>query len=249
MPELHLFARVSSTNDVVRRRAAAGAPARTTAIAETQTDGRGQHGRRWDSPPAASLLMSVLLRPPAIEALGTTPIRVGSAVARAIEECTGIDVRIKWPNDLIVDGRKIGGILCEASTSAAGAAIVAGIGINVTQQAHDFPQAITATAISLRQAGAASVDRGALAGAVLHALAGHEDRIAAPLEEAELQAFAARDALHGAAVVLDDGRTGIAAGITADGELRVRTDAGTISVHTKTVRTTGVRDVAHERAP
>ncbi|MGH7443531.1 MAG: biotin--[acetyl-CoA-carboxylase] ligase, partial [Longimicrobiales bacterium] len=95
MPELHLFARVSSTNDVLRARAAAGAPAGAVAIADSQTAGRGQHGRSWDASPSLSLLMSVLLRPRSGEALGAAPIRAGLALARALEDAAELDVRLK----------------------------------------------------------------------------------------------------------------------------------------------------------
>ena len=242
-----MFASVGSTSDVLRERAAAGAGAGAVAIAEQQTEGRGQHGRRWLAPPGSSLLMSVLLRASTGEALAAAPLRIGLAVAQAVEERTGVDVRLKWPNDLLVADRKVGGILCEAVTTATSASIIAGIGLNCLQAAHDFPPELAPFAASLRMVGGRVV-RAELAGAILRALADCGGHVAEPLSQTELQAFAARDALYGRSIVVDDAPIGIADGITPAGALRVRADTGLLTVHSGSVRLARVRDVAHERA-
>lgn len=247
MPELHLFQRVSSTNDVLRARSAAGAPAGTVAIADEQSAGRGQHGRSWEAPSGLSLLMSVLLRPRSGEALGAAPIRAGLALARALEQTTGLDVQIKWPNDVLLAGRKIAGVLCEATTISAGAAVVVGVGVNIGQGAADFSAGVAPIATSLRMAGRADVRRGALAGAILFALIADSERAGDPLDTHELRAFAARDVLRGHPVTIDDRPAGSALGITSHGALRIQTPERVMHVHTGSARITGARYVAQER--
>lgn len=242
-----MFARVASTNDVLRERSAAGSPAGAVAIAEQQTAGRGQHARRWIAPAGTSLLMSVLLRSSACEALAAAPLRIGLAVAHAVHEQTGVDVRLKWPNDLLFDDLKIGGILCEAATTATTASIVAGIGLNCLQEAHDFPSELAPLAASLRMVGG-RVDRADLAGAVLRAIRQQAEQVGDPLSQAELHAFAARDALYGRPIIIDDASAGIADGITPAGALRVRTATGVVTVHSGSVRLDRARNAAHERA-
>jgi len=193
--------------------------------------------------------MSVLLRTDAAHAPGTAPIRVGLAVAEAIEAVCGLTVQLKWPNDLIVAGRKLGGILCEAVTSGTSTSIVAGIGINVEQSAEDFPRELASAAVSLRIAGRNGVQRGVLAGAILERLAPRADRIALLLAGHELDAWATRDALAGHTIEIDGRAVGTAAGLSAQGELRVQSGAGIATVTTGRVRIAGARTVAHERAP
>ncbi len=233
----------------MRTLAAAGAPAGTTVIAEQQTAGRGQHGRHWEDRAGASLLLSVLLRPASAPAPGAVPLRVGLAVATAIDGLTGLHTQLKWPNDLLLAGRKAGGVLCEAATTGGATSIVAGIGINVGQEPADFSPAVAPLATSLRIAGAAGVSRAALAGAILGALLANGDRLAEPLDAAALQHFAARDALRGRLVAIDDVVVGTAAGVSAQGELCVRSDDRIVTVHTGRVRIAGARAAAHERAP
>ena len=193
--------------------------------------------------------MSVLLRTEAAAAPGTAPIRVGLAAAGAIEAVCGIAVQLKWPNDLIVDGRKLGGVLCEASTTGSTTSIVAGVGINVAQREDDFSEEIRRTATSLWLAGCPDVRRATLAGQVLQRLLAFDERIARPMDAGELAGYAARDALLGHPILVDDRPAGIAAGLTPQGELRVRTDAGVATVHTGRVRIAGAPAVAQERAP
>lgn len=248
MPELHLFACVSSTNDVLRTRAAAGAPAGTVAIAELQSAGRGQHARSWEAAPRLSLLISLLLRPRSSEALGAAPIRAGLALARVLEQMTGLAVQLKWPNDVLLAQRKVAGVLCEATTTSSGASIVVGIGVNVAQRSEDFSPDIAPIATSLRLAGGGDVRRGELAGAIVCALIADGERIAEPLDAHELRAFAARDVLRGHAVAIDERPTGKALGITSHGALRVDTSERVVHVHTGSPRIAGTRDVANQAA-
>jgi BirA family biotin operon repressor/biotin-[acetyl-CoA-carboxylase] ligase len=112
MPELLRFRAVHSTMDVLHDLAAEGAEAGTVVVADEQTGGRGSRGRGWRSPPGG-LWLSALYRPGLAAGTELLSLRVGLAVAQAVEAlATGLRVSIKWPNDLLLDGRKLGGILC-----------------------------------------------------------------------------------------------------------------------------------------
>jgi BirA family biotin operon repressor/biotin-[acetyl-CoA-carboxylase] ligase len=237
------FERVGSTNDVVRQLAEDGAPAGVVAIAEEQTAGRGQAGRRWHAAKGQGLLLSILLRPaPSGDdgyAPGTIPIRVGIAVARAIEAVTGARAWIKWPNDILDDaGRKLAGVLCEGALNASsGGFVVAGIGVNVAQREEDFPPDLRSPAASLLMIAGHPVSRARLAGEIVDEVRSIGDRLAAPLDAAALREFAGRDALAGHPITIDGKEAGIACGLAADGSLLVRTgDAPAVPVRNGTVR-------------
>ena len=158
--EIRRFARCGSTMDEARILARAGADEGLIVVADEQTAGRGTKGRVWHSPPGAGLYATVLLRP----ASGPTlvPLTVGIAVREAAAE-TAPDVRLKWPNDLVWEGRKIAGILCEGEADGHGSRFVlAGIGINVGQAPGDFPPELEARSASLRMAAGRPVDREAV---------------------------------------------------------------------------------------
>ncbi len=134
---------LSSTNDEVRRLAVAGEPEGTVVVAETQTAGRGRRGRRWLDVPGQCLLFSILLRPDA-DASCWPLLSLGMAVAaEAIRDHCHLNVATKWPNDLLVDQRKVGGILLEAGPEF----VVAGLGLNVTgpvkRLQDQIPQPVT----------------------------------------------------------------------------------------------------------
>ena len=243
-----MLARTGSTNDVARA-LAQSAPAGTTVIADEQSAGRGQHGRRWESAPGTSLLMSVVLRAqPGAGALGAAPLRVGLAVADAIEELTALRPAVKWPNDVLVGGRKIAGILCEGMHAASGSIVIAGIGINVLQQPADFAGELAQHATSLLTATGTAVARADLAGRVLRALDVLADTIGESLTAAELQRFAERDALRGRQITIDGEAAGTAAGISADGALLVEYQGRVRRVHAGTVRVLDAPGVAQQRA-
>jgi BirA family biotin operon repressor/biotin-[acetyl-CoA-carboxylase] ligase len=119
-------------------------------------------GRRWVSPPGAALMFSVLLRPVGVSPArrGWIPLLAGVAVASAVHKVTGLEARLKWPNDVLIEGAKLAGILAEQSADA----IVTGIGINVSTRRAELP---VETATSLALAGGASLDRHELLGAIL----------------------------------------------------------------------------------
>ncbi len=150
--KVYAFGSIDSTNNCARAMANAWAPEGPMVIAEYQTAGRGRLGRSWISSAEESLTFSVVLRPGSgAGALNLLPLLAGVAVAEAIREVAGVDVECKWPNDLLIEGRKVCGILFEGALREEGLDfVVAGIGINVNQK--EFPQELSGTATSLRLA-------------------------------------------------------------------------------------------------
>lgn len=132
-PRLALHASVPSALDVVHALGAAGAPSGSCALTEEQTAGRGRAGRRWHSPPGAGIWLAVLLRPAAPPLGGALAIRAGLAAHQALRlTVPRLAANLKWPNDIVVAGRKLGGILCEARWSGERPGWIAvGVGLNV----------------------------------------------------------------------------------------------------------------------
>jgi BirA family biotin operon repressor/biotin-[acetyl-CoA-carboxylase] ligase len=218
--EIEHAALLPSTNDHLKQRARAGAAAWTVVLADAQTAGRGRQGRRWVSPPG-NLYLSVLLRPsPASARWSVLPLAAGLAVADALAE-EGLDPRLKWPNDVVVGGRKIGGILAEATSSTDGLeSVVLGIGVNVALRPPDLPADVAASVTCAAEELARSVDRWSVAAAVLrrltvwyHALA--HDRVGAvaaawraralPWWGRTVEALSGERRLRGVARDLDEG--------------------------------------------
>jgi BirA family biotin operon repressor/biotin-[acetyl-CoA-carboxylase] ligase len=173
--QISVAERTGSTNADLVARARAGAPEGLVLVAEEQVAGRGRMGRTWVSPPRAALTFSVLLRPDGVPParLGWLPLLAGVATAGALHQVSGLDVRLKWPNDVLVGPRKLAGILAEAS----GGAVVVGIGLNVSTAQDELPApgppapgpgALAATSLLLE--GAASLDRDLLLRRVLDEL-------------------------------------------------------------------------------
>ena len=156
--EIEVVESTGSTNADLLARAQQGEAEGTVLAAEEQRAGRGRMGRTWTAPPRAALTFSMLLRPAVPPARrGWLPLLTGVAVATAVTGVTGVETRLKWPNDLLAAGAKLAGILAEAS----GDAVVVGIGLNVSTEPAEFPAprhgALPAT--SLRAAGATALDR------------------------------------------------------------------------------------------
>ena len=158
-----------STNDLVWEAAGRGAAEGLVVLAERQSAGRGQFGRRWESAPHQGLWFSVLLRPALT--LAQSPqltSLLAKVVASTIEEETGVSTVIKAPNDIYIAGCKVAGILVEGRIAADGSYVaVAGIGVNVNQALSDFPGELRATAGSLAMATGRHLQRGPLAVALL----------------------------------------------------------------------------------
>jgi BirA family biotin operon repressor/biotin-[acetyl-CoA-carboxylase] ligase len=139
-------------------------PEGTVAVAEEQTEGRGRLGRSWEAPPGTSILMSLLLLP-AVEAprLPELSLIAGGAVAEAITRVTGIEPSIKFPNDVLIRGRKVAGILAESSEGR----VVLGIGVNVNQTLDELPLNVDTEPTSLHLELRAPVNRAQLTAEIL----------------------------------------------------------------------------------
>ena len=148
-------------------------PEGAVAVAEEQTEGRGRLGRTWHAPARTSVLVSVLLRPEIEPSrLPELSLVAGGAVAEAIADVTGIDPAIKFPNDVLVGGRKVAGILAESSEGR----VVLGVGVNANQTADELPGDAQTQPTSLRIELDEPVDRAALLAAILLRLEGAYDR-------------------------------------------------------------------------
>jgi BirA family biotin operon repressor/biotin-[acetyl-CoA-carboxylase] ligase len=226
---VHYFERVASTMDLLHVLAENGAVAGTAVLAGEQLEGRGSRGRSWHSPPGG-LWLSVLLCPATVGGIEVVSLRVGLAVAAALEAFTGEAVQLKWPNDLILDRRKLGGILCEARWQGGVLAWVAvGIGVNVQ---NSIPRDLQESAISLGQL-LPGLTAEELATPVLMAVRGL-DLSADRLSPAELTQFNGRDWLRGQQ--LREPVRGFVAGLNNDGSLLVDTqEEGLVSVRSSSI--------------
>lgn len=161
------YPETDSTNLRIRELGDAGAPHGTLAVADMQTAGRGRRGRTWESPPGSSIYMSILLRPDIIP--GAAPMLtlvMACSVAEGISDCENVDIRIKWPNDVIAGGKKLVGILTEMSTQIDYINhVTIGVGINVNMT--EFPENIRDTATSLRLETGHEVRRAPLIAAIM----------------------------------------------------------------------------------
>jgi BirA family biotin operon repressor/biotin-[acetyl-CoA-carboxylase] ligase len=170
--EIHVFQETTSTNDVAARLARGGAEEGSVVFAESQTKGRGRMGRSWISPAGKGLWFTVLLRPniPPQETIQLT-VAAATALARAITLQTGLVPEIKWPNDILIRGRKVAGILTEmrAELDRVQEALL-GIGMDVNLEAGDFPDNLRRAATSLMIETGQKVNRAELAVAVMREL-------------------------------------------------------------------------------
>jgi BirA family biotin operon repressor/biotin-[acetyl-CoA-carboxylase] ligase len=211
---VEVLEQTQSTNALVAERARSGEPAGLVVVAEEQTAGRGRLDRVWVSPPRAGLTFSLLLRPEEAPAQWPwLPLLAGVAVARALRSHAAVEAVVKWPNDILVDGRKACGLLAEAVAGA----LVVGIGLNVTTRRSELPHGL---ATSLQLEGARTTDRDTLLRAVLREVTGvMADPIEARAAYRELCATVGarvRVELPGGAAV-----EGLAEAVDADGRLVV----------------------------
>jgi len=150
--KIYSYRKVGSTNLLGFRLAETGSEEGTLIVADEQSKGKGRMGRSWYSPPRLGLWMSLILRPdiPPFKAPGLS-ICAGLALAQSIKEMTGIEAKIKWPNDCLIDGKKVGGILLELSAELDRINfVIVGIGVNVNHSAQDFPRNLSQTATSMK---------------------------------------------------------------------------------------------------
>jgi BirA family biotin operon repressor/biotin-[acetyl-CoA-carboxylase] ligase len=240
---LHHFPTLESTNTLLLEAAANGAPEGTLYIADEQTVGRGRGGHAWHSEPGAGLYLSVLAKPSLHlpEALWIS-LATGLAAQSAIKTITGLGIDLRWPNDLLYAGKKLGGILVEAAVEPDADATlryaVIGIGINVNHET--FPPEIATVATSLRLVTGHEQSRNTLLIAVLRALDFELTQLEAQQPDLLARFTAASTWVRGKRVQVPEqgGYTGITAGLDARGFLLVNADDGT----QRTVLSGGVRE-------
>ena len=221
--------RVQSTNDEVWRLLEDGAPDGSTVVAGEQLCGRGRAGRSWTHTPGQGLALSVGLRlAPGAGFAPLLPLAAGLALAESLAGF-GVAARLKWPNDVLVDGRKLAGVLCELRRLADGTdAVVIGAGVNVRQRIGDFPAGLRGTATSLAIAGAdAALEE--VAAAFLSALERRVDQLASGDRAGVLGAWSGRAAFWGEPVTVNapgGAVEGVAQRLDGDGALVLRLESG-----------------------
>lgn len=229
---LDVVADTGSTNADLRAAAGDGAVDRTVLVAEHQGAGRGRHSRTWSSPPRSGLAVSVLLRPAGVpvSGLGWLPLLTGVAVVDVLRRIGEVDAVLKWPNDVLIDGRKVAGILAEVVATGPELAVVVGLGLNVSLRAEELP---VPEATSLALCGATCVDRDPLLRAVLRELDVRERRWRAAGDDAGrglAEDYRARCSTLGKSVrvVLPNGQDLLGTAVAVDdaGRLVVRSASG-----------------------
>jgi BirA family transcriptional regulator, biotin operon repressor / biotin---[acetyl-CoA-carboxylase] ligase len=216
-----------STQELVDRSLEEGA----VVVCDVQSAGRGRQGRSWEAPPGSAILCSVLLKPPAERAQQELSLVGGLAVAETVEQALGLAVQLKWPNDVMVNRRKVAGVLADASDGT----VVLGIGVNVHQTREQLPQEANVAPGSLYTADGVRRERAPLLADLLLSL----ERTYGEWREGGLNALydtlGARDFLRGRRIFLD-GRAGVGIGIDRSGRLEVELDGERLTVESGEVR-------------
>lgn len=228
---IELFERIDSTNREAFDLAQADAEHGSVVVAEGQTEGRGRLGRTWYSPPGVNLNCSIIIRASVTpdrlaEWLSWLPLAAALAAAEAVEQVGRVSVAVKWPNDLLIAERKVGGILCESGTAArSGPFQIVGVGINGNGSRNDFPDEIRESATTILQETGRLVDRNRLLSQLLLELEQCLDELAIRGQSSIGFAYQQRCATLGQPVLvsLADGKefVGIAEAIGRDGSLQV----------------------------
>jgi BirA family biotin operon repressor/biotin-[acetyl-CoA-carboxylase] ligase len=228
---IYLLQEVDSTNDEAAALAGRGEAEGAIVIAEAQRRGRGRLGRRWQSPRGLGLYLSVILRP-TIPPYGAPVLTLMGAVAgvEAIERTTGLTTGLKWPNDLIVHGRKVGGMLSEMAVEGSRLMhVILGIGINVNQTEADFDGELRQTAGSLRVEAGHPVDRTAIVRSFCESLDGWYERFLSDGSPPILEHVRRRCLTLGRQVTARSGDqeiSGLAIELDGDGRLVIRDASG-----------------------
>ncbi|MDX1548511.1 MAG: biotin--[acetyl-CoA-carboxylase] ligase [Rhodothermales bacterium] len=235
------FEVIGSTNTEAMRWAMEGAHEGSLVLAEQQTAGRGRHGRTWQAAAGRNLTFSLVLRPPLAPArLGLLTLAASLAVAESVEAVVvPVPVRIKWPNDVLIEGRKCCGMLLESSLAGSTPTVVLGIGLNVNQE--HFAPPLDARATSLRLAAGRPVPRAPLLADLLQRLEHHYDRLA---HDADAVRHTYQDRLDGLGqpiVLRLSAQHGLVrgrlAGVSRTGALRLDTPDGPRTFHAGDVTT------------
>lgn len=230
------FATLSSTNDVAKELALRGEEEGTVILAEEQTAGRGTKGRSWYSARSLGLYASIILRPTRAD-LSLLPLAMGLACREALNEAFNLGVVSKWPNDLILHKRKLGGLLLESSYAGRLPSFaIFGLGLNLNHEVDDFPEELKDKAISLRQACGRKIDRSILLEQLWPKinfwyrafLQGEDEKIITSFEQGHIF-------LRGEEItVLHNGQeiVGLFDGFTLEGALKLVTAHGVLSLTT-----------------
>jgi BirA family biotin operon repressor/biotin-[acetyl-CoA-carboxylase] ligase len=232
---VYIFGTVDSTNRVLARLASRGAAEGTVVLAEAQTAGRGRHGSAWFSPEAANLYVSVLFRPRIAPRELPLFAPIASLALAETVWLEGVPARIKWPNDVVVRDRKLGGVLVEAPVIGHRVAcVILGIGVNLNVEPAELAAGLGDTAeaaVSLRDALGREVDRNVFAAALLSRLEKWHHTFLTRGPDAVRATWQARDALRGRRLEARTSDTvcqGWGRGIDADGSLLVEDDSGRV---------------------
>ena len=229
------FDSLPSTNTEAARQAQRGAPEGLCVVAREQTAGRGRRERAWLSPADAGLYFSIVLRPVSLEKRFWPLVTLMAAVAvhDSLLEAYDLTTDIKWPNDILVNDRKLCGILAETVETVAGSAVILGIGINLKESA--FPEALRDSVTSVEALIGDKADREKLLAALRHSIVRrYEMLLTSDGAERILRGWAERSSYaHGARVRVESEEEvleGVTRGLEADGALRVETHAGEIKI-------------------
>lgn len=170
--EIFFFSEIDSTNREAHDRARGGAREGTVILADSQSRGKGRLGRSWESPPGANLYLSIILRPPiSLSHAPQITLLAGVAAARALSGVSGLECLIKWPNDILLRGKKLAGILAEMEGEGSRVGfIILGIGVNVNWRREDFPADLGVTATSLHAESGKEISRAAAAAGLFREL-------------------------------------------------------------------------------
>ncbi len=196
-------------------------PEGAVAVCEEQTAGKGRLGRAWAAPPGTALLCSILLCPPPERKLAQLSLVGGVATADAVELALGLSAQIKWPNDVMVNRRKVAGVLAETRDRC----VVLGIGVNVNQTRDQLPETSNAPPASLRTIDGQQRERAPILVTLLERLEHHYGRWVADGLNGVYDDLGARDFLRGRTVSVE-GATGVAVGIDREGRLEIDVDGG-----------------------
>jgi BirA family biotin operon repressor/biotin-[acetyl-CoA-carboxylase] ligase len=191
-------------------------PEGALALCDEQTRGRGRLGRSWTAPPGTAILCSLLLRPPEDRIVSELSLVAGTAVAEAIEEAVGLAVQVKWPNDVMLNRRKVAGILAEASDGR----VVVGMGVNVNQERNNLPEDPNVPAASLYTSDGIKRERGPLLAGILERLEVSYDAWLERGLDGVYDSLGSRDFLRGRRIAVN-GESGVGVKIDRDGRFVV----------------------------
>lgn len=233
-PQILRFGSLASTNVEAARRAVEGAPEGLGIVAAEQTAGRGRRERHWVSPKDAGLYFSIILRPQMDQNVWPLlTLMAGVAVHGALLDSCGLATDIKWPNDILANGKKLCGILSETVETPMGRAVVVGIGINLTNKS--FPGELDQVATSIEASTGETPNLDSVLKALIRVFASQYQVLCQPTGPEEIIARWSSHSSYGTGKLIhvtdaNETFTGTTRGLERDGALRVETDAGEIRI-------------------